>query len=186
MRKSGCLLLLLFLGVLTIPAIQSASAHSEFNSNDEAIGNYEVQVATIPEIPSANEPFKLEFRVLNYAQSTSSYLNSFNTQNSEVDHFRMGVRVFYNDKLIDTMAPQNHDGGQWDIPYTFHESGNHVVEVDLYNAGPNGETLTYQFNVSAVNIFGPIFIYVISAGGFGCFTLIIWIWISKKRMKPKP
>jgi hypothetical protein len=185
MRKSGCFLLLLFLGVLTIPAVQSASAHSAFNSNDETIGNYEVQVATIPEIPAANEPFKLEFRVLNYVQSTN-YLNSFNTQNSEVDHFRMGVRIFYNDKLIDTIPPQSHDGGQWDTTYTFHEPGNHVFEVDLYDVGKNGETYTYDFNVSAVNIFGPIFVYIISAGGLGAFVLIIWAVITKRRMKAKP
>jgi hypothetical protein len=185
MQKSGCFLLLLFLGVLVIPAIQSASAHSAFNSNDETIGNYEVQVATIPEIPAANEPFKLEFRVLNYAQSTN-YLNSFNTQNSEVDHFRMGVRIFYNDKLIDTILPQSHDGGQWDTTYTFHEPGNHVFEVDLYDVGKNGETYTYDFNVSAVNVFGPIFVYIISAGGLGAFVLIIWAVITKRRMKAKP
>jgi hypothetical protein len=184
MPKSGCLLLLFFLSVLAIPSIQNASAHSNFNSDSETIGNYEVQIATVPEIPAANEPFKLEFRVLNYVQSTS-YLNSFNTQNSEVDHFRMAVRVFYNDKLIDTIPPQSHDGGQWVLPYTFHESGNHVVEVDLYNAGPNGDTLTYQFNVSAVNLFGPIFVYIISAGGLGAFAIIIWAWITKRRMKAK-
>jgi hypothetical protein len=185
MPKLGYLLLLLFLSFLVIPAIQSASAHSNFNSDSETIGNYEVQVATVPEIPAANEPFTLEFRVLNYVQSTN-YLNSFNTQNSEVDHFRMGVRVFYNDKLIDTIPPQSHDGGQWNTPYTFHESGNHIVEVDLYDAGKNGETLTYQFNVSAVNIFGPIFVYVISAGGLGAFAIIIWAWITRKRMRAKP
>ena len=177
--------LLLFLSLLVIPAVQSASAHSQLNSDSEAIGNYEVQIATIPEIPAANEPFKLEFRVLNYAQSTN-YLNSFNTQNSEVDHFRMGLRVFYNDKLIDTISPQSHDGGQWVLPYTFHESGNHVVEVDLFDSGPNGETLTYQFNVSAVNIFGPIFVYIISAGGLGAFAIIIWAVITKKRMRARP
>jgi len=185
MKKSGFFLLLLFFGVLAIPPIQNASAHSNFNSDSETIGKYEVQIATVPEIPAANEPFKLEFRVLNYLQSTN-YLNSFNTQNSEVDHFRMGLRVFYNDKLIDTIPPQSHDGGQWVLPYTFHESGNHVVEVDLYDAGQNGETLTYQFNVSAVNIFGPIFVYVISAGGLGAFAIIIWVLITKKRMKTRP
>jgi hypothetical protein len=185
MPKSGYFLLLLFLGFLVIPAIQCASAHSEFNSDSETIGNYEVQVATVPEIPAVNEPFKLEFRVLNYVQSTN-YLNSFNTQNSEVDHFRMGLRVFYNDKLIDTIPPQSHTGGQWDMQYTFHESGNHVVEVDLYDAGKNGGTITYQFNVSALSIFGPLFTYIISAGGLGCFAIIIWIMITKKRMKAKP
>jgi len=184
MQKSGCLLLLIFLCLLVIPAIQSTSAHSEFNSNSETIGNYEVQVATIPEIPAANEPFKLEFRVLNYAASTN-YFNSFNTQNSEVDHFRMGARVFYNDQLIDTIPPQSHNGGQWVLPYTFHESGNHIVEVDLHDAGKNGETYTYQFNVSALNIFGPIFVYVISAGGLGCFAILIWILITKKKMRAK-
>src|SRR5437879_8938947 len=112
MPKSGCLLLLFSLSILTIPAIQNASAHSNFNSDSETIGNYEVQIATVPEIPAVNEPFKLEFRVLNYIQSTN-YFNSFNTQNSEVDHFRMGIRVFYNDKLIDTLHPQSHNVGQW-------------------------------------------------------------------------
>jgi hypothetical protein len=185
MPKSRCLLFLLFLGLLGIPVIQSASAHSQLNSDSETIGNYEVQIATVPEIPDVNEPFKLEFRVLNYAPSTN-YLNSFNTQNSEVDHFRMGVRVFYNDKLIDTIPPQSHNGGEWFLPYAFHESGNHVVEVDLYDAGKNGETLTYQFNVSALSIFGPLFIYIISAGGLGAFAIIIWAWITKQRMKTKP
>jgi len=185
MSKSSCLLLLLFFGLLGIPIIQGASAHSQLNSDSETIGNYEIQIATVPEIPAVNEPFKLEFRVLNYIQSTN-YLNSFNTQNSEVDHFRMGVRVFYNDKLIDTIPPQSHNGGQWVLPYTFHESGNHVVEVDLYDAGKNGETLTYQFNVSALSIFGPLFIYIISAGGFGAFAIIIWALITKKRMKTRP
>ncbi len=184
MPKSGYLLLLLFLSALAIPTIHNASAHSQLNSNSETIGNYEVQVATVPEIPAANEPFKLEFRVLNYAASTN-YLNSFNTQNSEVDHFRMGLRVFYSDQLIDTIPPQNHNGGYWETTYTFHESGNHIVEVDLYDAGKNGETYTYQFNVSALNIFGPIFVYVISAGGLGCFAILIWVLITKKKMKAK-
>jgi hypothetical protein len=182
--KSGYFLLLLFLSILIIPTIQNASAHPQLNSDSETIGNYEVQIATVPEIPAANEPFKLEFRVLNYAASTD-YLNSFNTQNSEVDHFRMGIRVFYNDQLIDSIPPQSHNGGHWETTYAFHESGNHIVEVDLYDAGKNGETYTYQFNVSALNIFGPIFVYIISAGGLGCFAILIWVLITKKKMKAK-
>jgi hypothetical protein len=183
--KSGYLLLILFLSALAIPIIHNASAHSQLNSNSEAIGNYEVQIATVPEIPAANDPFKLEFRVLNYDSSTN-YLNSFNTQNSEVDHFRMGIRVFYNDQLIDTIPPQSYNGGHWETTYTFHESGNHIVEVDLYDVGKNGETYTYKFNVSALNVFGPIFVYIISAGGLGCFAILVWILISKKKIKAKP
>jgi len=177
-------LLVVFFVFLIIPAIQVASAHSPLNSESEAIGKYEVQIATDPEIPAANQPFKLQFRVLNYEAST--FLNSFNTAQTEVDHFRMGARIYYNGELVDTILPQLHQGGEWSTNYVFHESGNHVVEVDLYDAGTNGETITYTFNVTALNIFGPLFVYVISAGGFGCFVLLIWILITKKRTKSKP
>jgi len=184
MTKLVFFLILSLLAVLVIPAFQSASAHSELNSDSEAIGDYEVQIATIPEIPAADEPFKLEIRVLNYA-SSSNILNSLNTQVSEVDHFRMGIKIFYNDQLIDSIPPQDYRGGQFDTTYVFHESGNHIVEVDLYNAGKNGETLNYEFNVTVLNVFGPLFTYIISAGGLGCFGLIIWILITKKKIKAK-
>src|SRR6267143_4854455 len=108
--------LLVFFGFLIIPAIQVASAHSPLNSESEAIGKYEVQIATDPEIPSANQPFKLTFRVLNH-QSSSNILNSLNTQVSEVDHFRMGVRIYYNDNLVGTVPVQSFDGGEWSTSY---------------------------------------------------------------------
>src|SRR5574340_1051387 len=89
------------------PMIHYASAHEDLNSGDESIGNYEVQVATDPEIPSANQPFKMSFRVLNH-QSASSLLNSFDTRLSEVSHFRMGVRIYYNNELVDTIPVQEY------------------------------------------------------------------------------
>jgi hypothetical protein len=177
-------LIIIALGFLISPMINYASAHEDYNSGDETIGKYEVQVATDPEIPSADQPFKLSFRVLNH-QSASDILNSFDTRVSEVDHFRMGARIYYNNELVDTIPVQDIRGGEWSINYVFHESGNHVLNFDLYNAGPNGETLTYTFNVSVVNIFGPIFQYVISAGGIGSFVLLAWILISRRKVKSK-
>ncbi|MDE1867808.1 MAG: hypothetical protein KGI08_08895, partial [Thaumarchaeota archaeon] len=89
------LVVMFALGLVLSPMIHYASAHEDLNSGDESIGNYEIQVATDPEIPSANQPFKLSFRVLNH-ESASNLLNSFDTKLSEVDHFRMGVRIYYN------------------------------------------------------------------------------------------
>jgi|SRR5579872_2972459 len=176
---AGFALLLVF-----SPMIHYASAHENLNSGDETIGNYEVQVATDPEIPSANQPFKLSFRVLNH-QSASNLLNSFDTKLSEVDHFRMGVRIYSNNELVGTIPVQDFKSGEWSTTYSFHESGNHVMYLDLYDAGPNGQTLTYIFNISVLDIFGPLFQYIISAGGISCFVLIGWIVISKKRLKSK-
>jgi hypothetical protein len=178
------LLAIISLGLLLSPMIHYAGAHEDLNSGDETIGNYEVQIATDPEIPSANQPFKLSFRVLNH-ESASNILNSFDTRVSEVDHFRMGARIYYNNQLVSTIPVQDFDKGEWSTNYVFHETGNHVIFIDLYNAGPNGQTLTYVFNVSVLDVFGPIFQYIISAGGIGAFALLGWVLISRRKVRSK-
>ncbi|HJU13281.1 MAG TPA: hypothetical protein VJ792_02365 [Candidatus Nitrosotalea sp.] len=174
------------LGLLLVlsPMMHYANAHENLNSGDESIGNYEVQVATDPEIPQANHPFKLSFRVLNHDKA-SNLLNSFDTRLSEVDHFRMGVRIYDNNELVDTIPVQDYKGGEWSTTYLFHESGNHVMYVDLYDVGPNGQPLTFDFNISVLDIFGPIFQYIISAGGIGVFVLLGWVVLTRKRAKAK-
>lgn len=174
------------LGLLLVlsPMMHYASAHEELNSGDDSIGNYEIQVATDPEIPQANHPFKLSFRVLNHDKA-SNLLNSFDTRLSEVDHFRMGVRIYYNNELVDTIPVQDYKGGEWSTQYLFHESGNHVMYVDLYDVGPNGTPLTFDFNISVLDVFGPIFQYIISAGGMGVFVLLGWVVLTRKRAKAK-
>jgi hypothetical protein len=176
--------IIITLGLLVSPMINYASAHEDYNSGDETIGKYEVQVATDPEIPSSNQPFKLSFRVLNH-QSASNILNSLDTKLSEVDHFRMGAKIYYNNELVYTIPVQEITGGEWSTKYVFHESGNHILYFDLYDAGPNGETLTYTFNLSVVDIFGPIFQYVISAGGIGACVLLAWVLISRRKVRSR-
>ena len=175
---------LLVLVLLIFPTTNFASAHNNLNSDDQTIGNYEVQVATDPEIPEANHPFKLSFRVLNH-QSASNILNSLNTQISEVSNFRMGARIYYNDQLVGTIPVQSFDKGEWSTEYTFHETGNHIVDVDLYDVGPNGKTLTYTFNITVLSVFGNIFPYIISSGGIAFVVIVVWALMTRKKVKPK-
>ena len=175
---------LLVLVLLLFPTMNFASAHNNLNSDDQTIGNYEVQVATDPEIPEANHPFKLSFRVLNH-QSASNILNSLNTQISEVSNFRMGARIYYNDQLVGTIPVQSFDKGEWSTEYTFHETGNHIVDVDLYDVGPNGKTLTYTFNITVLSVFGNIFPYIISSGGIAFVVIVVWALMTRKKVKPK-
>jgi len=172
------------LALLIFPTINYASAHNNLNSDDQTIGNYEVQIATDPEIPEANHPFKLSLRVLNH-QSASNILNSLNTQISEVDHFRMGLRIYYNDELVGTIPVQSFDRGEWSTQYTFHETGNHIVDVDLYDMGPDGKILTYTFNITVLNVFGNIFPYIISSGGIGFVIIVVWALMTRNKVKPK-
>ncbi|HET7344487.1 MAG TPA: hypothetical protein VFJ05_01280, partial [Nitrososphaeraceae archaeon] len=182
MLRNIHIIVILVLCLTIIPSVNSASAHNNLNSEDETIGNYELQVATDPEIPEADHPFKLSFRVLNH-QSASNILNSLNTQVSEVDHFRMGLRIYYNDQLVGTIPVQNINKGEWSTYYTLHETGNHVMNFDLYDVGPNGKTLTYTFNITVLNVFGNIFPYIISSGGIAFLILIGWALLTRRKVK---
>jgi len=137
-----------------------------FNSAESTIGDFRVQIATLPEIPSNGEPMQILFRVtdLDY---------------EEVDRFTMGVRIFYNDIQIDAIPPQSHQGGHWEADYILERSGIHIFRVDLYDVAKDGGVLTYIFNISTQNPFGYAFIFSIAAGSMGLGAILCYIYIPR-------
>ena len=172
MIKSSQIFLIIFLGFLVISPICDASAHSLFNSSDEKIGTHRVQIATLPEIPTVNEKSQLLFRVLD-------------DNEKEVDKFRMGVRIYYNDELVDTIQSAYHETGHWQFDYVFKRPGIHIFRVDLYDVAKDGGVLTYTYNVTTLVPFGYIFYYTVISGGFAVSGIIIWSLLSRKRSKAK-
>jgi len=166
MKSKKSFLILCFFVLFSIPVFYEANAHSMFNSAESIIGNFRVQIATLPEIPSNGEPMQILFRVTDL---------DFN----EVDRFTMGVRIFYNDIQIDAIPPQSHQAGHWETDYTLESSGNHIFRVDLYDAAKNGGVLTYTFNISTQNPFGYVFIFSIAAGSMGLAAIIAYIYIPR-------
>jgi hypothetical protein len=157
----------------TIPLFSDAYAHSMFNSAEEFLGGYRVQVATLPEFPQIGEKSQILFRV-----GDSNF--------DEVDHFTMGVRFFFNDQQIDAINPELHKGGHYEMDYVWKTSGNHIVKVDLYEMGDNPEILTYTFNMSTQSPFGYIFIIAITIGAITLGVVIAYIYIPKKiRLRSK-
>jgi hypothetical protein len=166
MAWNRLILIFIFLILCFVPINYNAYGHSLFNSAEETIGNYRVQIATLPEIPSNGEPMQVLFRV-----TDRNY--------QEVDGFTMGIRIFYNDAQIDAIPPQYHQGGHWQTEYTLEKSGNHVFRVDLYDVAKNGGVLTYTFNISTQNPFGYFFIFSIAAGSMGLAVTLCYIYIPK-------
>ncbi|MGQ0795574.1 MAG: hypothetical protein ACT4N5_05240 [Nitrosopumilaceae archaeon] len=173
MARSAQIFVMILLSIVIISPIYYTSAHSLFNSSEEKIGSHRVQIATLPEIPTVNEKSQILFRVLD-------------DNELEVDKFRMGARIYYNDVLVDTFPAQYHDDGHWETDYTFTQPGIHIFRVDLYDIAENGGVITYTFNISTLNPFGYIFYYIIIAGGFGGSGLVIWSILSRKKIKTKP
>ena len=150
-----------------------ADAHSMFNSGEKFEAGYRVQVATLPEFPEIGEPSQFLVRVT----------NGFDYE--EVERFTMGIRIYFNEELVDTIPPKSIEGSHWDIDYVWKNSGNHIVEVDLYDIGKNQGVVTYTFNMGTQNPFGYIFFIAITIGAMGLAIVAGIIYLPKKFKKFK-
>jgi hypothetical protein len=149
---------------VSITATTDAYGHSLFNSAEETLGDYRVQIATQPEFPQIGEKSQILIRV------TDQNLE-------EVNRFTMGTRIFYNDEQIVTWRPESYSSGHMEKDFFFEDSGNHIFRVDLYDVGKDGGILTFTFNISTQSPFGYVFIGAIAAGGliFGGVMGIVFI-----------
>ena len=174
-RKKMQMLKLIFLFFAIMPVINlipEAEAHALFNSGEEWIGDYRVQIATLPEIPAVDEEIQVLFQVVD-------------ADFQELDQFTMGIRVFYDGEQIDAIMPKMYQNGHMEMDYIFEMSGNHIFRVDLYNISQDGRVLTYTFNIGAQNTFGFIFIGAITMGGIMTAIIFIYVYVSKRRAKSK-
>jgi len=173
MTKVRSALLIFIILFSSISAINSAHAHSLFNSAEEFYGGYRVQVATTPEFPQIDEPSQFLVRVTD-------------ANFEEVDSFTMGIRVFYNDQQVNAIPPTTIQTGHWDIDYVWKKPGNHIVYIDLYDMDGTKGTLTYSFNMGTQSPFGIIFIIAITIGALTFAVVMGYIYLPKIFKKAKP
>jgi len=173
MSKKRSIFLIFILLFSSSTLFVDADAHSMFNSGEKFEAGYRVQVATLPEFPEIGEPSQFLVRVT----------NGFDFE--EVERFTMGIRIYYNEELVDTIPPKSIEGAHWDIDYVWKNSGNHIVKVDLYDIGKNQDVVTYTFNMGTQNPFGYIFFTAISIGALGLVIVAGIVYLPKKFKKFK-
>lgn len=152
--------------LLVVLAAQPAWGHSLFNSAEQTVGQYRMQVATLPEFPQLGEPSQVLFRL------TDGNLE-------EVDRFSMSIRVFYDGEQVQAFRPSPIDGGHWQMDYTFERSGNHVFRVDA--EPPGSGPLHYTFNMSTQSPFGYIFFIAITVGAATFGIVVSYIYLPRVR-----
>ncbi len=164
---------LIFILLFSSLSVFDANAHSMFNSGEKFEAGYRVQVATLPEFPQIGEPSTFLIRVT----------EGFDYE--EVDRFRMGIKIYYNEELVDTIPPKSIEGSHWDLDYVWKNSGNHIVKVDLYDVGENQGVVTFTFNMGTQNPFGYIFFIAITVCAMGLVIVAGIIYLPKKFKKFK-
>jgi len=174
-RKKMQILKLVFLFFVIIPMINlipEAEAHPLFNSGEEWIGDYRIQIATLPEIPAVDEEIQVLFQIVD-------------ADFQELDQFTMGIRIFYDGEQIDAIMPNMYQNGHMEMDYIFEMSGNHIFRVDLYDVAADGQPLTYSFNISTQDTFGFVFISAVTMGGMMTAIIFVYVYWSKRRSKSK-
>jgi hypothetical protein len=147
--------------------------HSMFNSAEKFEAGFRVQVATTPEFPQVGEPSQFRIRVTEGFDYT------------EVDKFTMGIRIMFNDKQVDAIAPTDIKGSHWDFDYVWRSQGNHIVLIDLYNIGEDQKTHTFKFNMGTQSPFGMIFFAAIIVGALTLMGVVGYIYVTKALRKSK-
>lgn len=159
------LILFIFLIVLA-PLSGVAFGHSLFNSAEQFVGGYRVQVATLPEFPEIGKTSQILLKVTD---------KDFN----DVERFTVGIRFFYHDQQIDAIQPQSVIGSHLDLDYVWKNQGNHIVKIDLYDMEGESGILTYTFNMSTQSPFGQIFIVAITIGASMFAIVVGYIYLPK-------
>lgn len=144
----------------------AAHAHSLFNSAEEFVGGFRVQIATLPEFPQIGEESRVLIRVTD-------------ADFEEVDRFTMGMRFTFSGEQVHAVPPAPVEGSHWEGAFVFDSPGNHIVYVDLYDMKGDGETVTYTFNLSTQSPFGYIFIVSITVGASVFGALMAYIYLPR-------
>ena len=173
MTKKRSVFLIFILLLSSISVFVDADAHSMFNSAEKFESGYRVQVATAPEFPQIGEPSQFRVKV------TEGF------DYAEVDKFTMGMRIFFNEQLVDTIPATHVEGSHWDFDYVWRTQGNHIVEIYLYDMGDNTEIITYKFNMGTQSPFGMIFFISITVGAMGLAIVAGIVYLPKKFKKFK-
>jgi len=169
MRKKYYLFLPIYIGFFLVLTAYEV-LHPPFSTDSAKIGNYEVQVSTTPSVPDVGKDTKIHFRVLDQ-------------DGNQVDKFRMSLKIYYNDQLMQDFPAANYPG-TWDVDYVFQEPGNHVLRADLFDL-KTANLNSYAFNITAINLYQSIFFVLVIAGVAGAVGIILAIVIFQKKTKPK-
>lgn len=145
--------------------------HPPFSSDSARIGNYEIKIETVPSVPEIGKTTSIHFLVLDQ-------------KGVPLDNFRMGLQIYHNEDLEITLPPADHSSGSYNLDYTFKESGNHVIRVDLFDLN-NGKVLSHAFNVGVLNFYMNMFTVLVILGVAGAAGIIIAIIIFKRFRKIK-
>jgi hypothetical protein len=138
------LLLFLLLVSMTLVEQRVVFADTIKGAIRQRIGNYDMEMKTLPQNPVVNTNSKIQLRI-------------GSVEGDELVDIPIVIRISKGGSELTRTNPLSVTYGHLTFPYTFNQSGIYSLDVDVYDTLYNSQNITFTFPITVVNQFMSFF-----------------------------
>lgn len=110
----------------------------------QRIGNYDMEMKTLPQNPVVNTNSKIQLRV-------------GSVEGDELVDIPIVIRISKGGSELTRTNPISVTYGHFTFPYTFNQSGIYSLDVDVYDTSYNSQNITFTFPITVISPFMSFF-----------------------------
>jgi hypothetical protein len=138
------LILFLLLVSMTLVEQRVVFADTIKGAIRQRIGNYDMEMKTLPQNPVVNTNSKIQLRV-------------GSVEGDELVDIPIVIRISKGGSELTRTNPISVTYGHFTFPYTFNQSGIYSLDVDVYDTSYNSQNITFTFPVTVISPFMSFF-----------------------------
>jgi hypothetical protein len=138
------LLLFLLLVSMTLVEQRVVFADTIKGAIRQRIGNYDMEMKTLPQNPVVNTNSKIQLRI-------------GSVEGDELVDIPIVIRISKGGSELTRTNPISVTYGHFTFPYTFNQSGIYSLDVDVYDTSYNSQNITFTFPVTVISPFMSFF-----------------------------
>ena len=138
--------LLLFLLLVSMTLVEQRVVFADIikGAIRQRIGNYDMEMKTLPQNPVVNTNSKIQLRI-------------GSVEGDELVDIPIVIRISKGGSELTRTNPISVTYGHFTFPYTFNQSGIYSLDVDVYDTSYNSQNITFTFPITVVNQFMSFF-----------------------------
>ena len=138
--------LLLFLLLISMTLVEQRVVFADTikGAIRQRIGNYDMEMKTLPQNPVVNTNSKIQLRI-------------GSVEGDELVDIPIVIRISKGGSELTRTNPISVTYGHFTFPYTFNQSGIYSLDVDVYDTSYNSQNITFTFPITVVSPFISFF-----------------------------
>ncbi len=144
--KTSLLLCLLLLISTTLVEQRVVFADTIIGAISQRIGNYDMEMKTLPQTPIVNTNSKIQLRI-------------GSVEGDELVDIPIAIRISKGGEELTRTNPISVTYGHFIFPYKFNQTGVYSLDVDVYDTSYNSQNITFTFPITVNSPFMSFFTF---------------------------